>query len=161
MPKIDPMVSVITGGKVRSWPYKFQLLSSHLILRYSILHKIAMCNWLPTTHCTVVSKSFATFLFQVGMKRKFNLGKLVFKHILGHAENTSYQKALGCPSLIFGILLAQKPNLVTPTDILGSPAIEMRINHKLYKGHHFRNVPSGKRIGKMKEKVLARDHPRV
>ena len=63
------------------------------------------------------------------MKRKFNLGKLVFEHILEHTENVAYKKVLRYPSLIYGI---QKPNLVTPTDILGPPVIEMHINHKLY-----------------------------
>ena len=42
---------------------------------------------------------------------------------------------------------------MTHIDILGSPVIEMCINHKLYEGHHFRDVPSGKNIGKMKKKV--------
>ena len=32
------------------------------------------------------------------------MGKLMFEHILGHAENIAYQKALVYPSLIVGIL---------------------------------------------------------
>ena len=56
-------------------------------------------------------------------------------------------------SLIYGILTTQKPDLVTPIDILGPPVAKMRINHKLYEGHHFRDVPSWKNIGKIKEKV--------
>ena len=111
-----------------------------------------MRNWPPTTHHIVVSKGFITLLFQVGMKRKFNLGNPIFEHILGHVENTTYQKALRYPSLLFGILTAQKLNLVTPIDILGPSIAGMWINHKLYKGYHFRNVFSGKNIGK--EKVL-------
>ena len=112
-----------------------------------------MCNWLPTTHCTVVLKSFATLLFQVGMKKKFNMRKLTFEHIFGHVENPTYQKALGYSSLIFGILMAQKLDLVSPIDILRRLAAEMRINRKLYEGYYFRDVPSWKNIGKMKEKV--------
>ena len=30
----------------------------------------------------------------------------------------------------------------------------MRINHNLYKEHHFQDVPSRKKVGKMKEEVL-------
>ena len=88
------------------------------------------------------------------MKKKFNLGKIVFEHILGHAENATYRKALGYSLLIFGILMAQKIDLVSPTDILGPLAVEIHINHKLYEGYHFRDVPLRKNIGKMKEKVL-------
>ena len=84
------MVSLITGGKVITWLYKYNLPFSHLTSKYSILHKIAMCNWMPSTHRTDVTKSFSTLLFQIGMKRKFNIGKLMFEHILGHAENAAY-----------------------------------------------------------------------
>ena len=50
--------------------------------------------------------------------------------------------------------MAKKPNLVSPIDILGPLVAKMHINHKLYEGHHFRDVPLGENIGKMKEKVL-------
>ena len=75
----------------------------------------------------------------------------MLEHILGHAKNTAFQKALGYSLLIFGNLIDQKPHLVSPTNILGPLAAEMHINHKLYEGHHFINVPSRKNIGKMKE----------
>ena len=40
----DPMVSVITGGKVRTWPPRYNIRASHLTSRYYILYKMAMCN---------------------------------------------------------------------------------------------------------------------
>ena len=49
--------------------------------------------------------------------------------------------------------MAHKPNLLTPTDILGPQTADIRINHKLYEGHHFRDVPLWKKIGKMKERA--------
>ena len=69
--EIDPMVSIITEGKVRTWPQNFNLWSSHPTPRYSILHKIAMSNWALTTHHTTITKNFATLLFHIRMKRKF------------------------------------------------------------------------------------------
>ena len=77
----------------------------------------------------------------------------MFEHILGHAENTAYKKAIGHPSLIFGILIAQKTDIVTPTDVLGPPEAEMCINHKLFEGHHLRDVPSGKKAGRMSRRI--------
>ena len=153
------MVSVITRGKIRSWPYKYKLYSSHLTSKHFILHKIAMRNWLPTTHRTIVTKSFATLLFQIRMKKKFNLGKLVFEHILGHVENASYWKEIGYPSLIYWILTAQKSDLVDPTNILGPPTPKIRISHKLYVGHHFRDVPSMKKKYRENEEECPRDDP--
>ena len=49
--------------------------------------------------------------------------------------------------------MAQKPDLVMTTDILGHPIVEMCMKHKLYEGHHFKDIHSGNYIGKMKEKV--------
>ena len=78
------------------------------------------------------------------MKRKLNLGRLVFEHIIRHAKTVAYRKALGYPSLIFGILTKQNKDLVTDADILGPPASELRISHKLYEGHRLTDVPLGK-----------------
>ena len=76
------------------------------------------------------------------MEQKLYLGKLVFEHVLGHVKNLAYRKAIGYPSLIFWVLKGQKLNIVNPIDILGPLVVEMRINHKLYEGHHLRDVPS-------------------
>ena len=78
----------------------------------------------------------------------------MFEHILWHVETVTYNKVLGYPSLIFGILIEQNKDLVTTADILGPLIGELRISHKLYEGHHLRNVPSGKKGRIMKEKVL-------
>ena len=81
-PEIAPMVLVLTRGDMRDWLQKHNLWPSHLSTRYSILHKIAMTNWLATTHRTTIMKNFATFLFQISTKRKFNLGRPVLEHVL-------------------------------------------------------------------------------
>ena len=151
VPETYPMVSVIIGGNFRMCPQKYNLQSSHLTSRFSILHKIAMSNWLLTTHSTTITKNFTSLLFQIGMKRKFNLGKLVYEHVLGHTENPTYKKAIGYPSLIFRILKAQ---IVNPIDIMGLPAVNMRINHNLYERHHLRYAPSRRRKDNQKENFL-------
>ena len=81
------------------------------------------------------------------------MGKLVFEHVMGHANNATYRKGLGYPLLIFGILTALNLDLVTPTNILRPLLAKMRISHKLYEGHHLQDVPLGEKIGKMKNKV--------
>ena len=61
-------------------------------------------------------------------------------------------------SLIYGILIAQKLDIVIPIDILGHPTSELRINHNLYEGCHLRDVLFGKKLalleGKLKGKIL-------
>ena len=43
---------------------------------------------------------------------------------------------------------------MNPTDILGPPAVEKHINHKLHEGHHLRDVPYRKKKGQSKGKLL-------
>ena len=93
------------------WPVKYNLWSSQLTSRFSIMHKIAMCNWLPTTYHTIMIKNFTTLLFQIGMKRKFNMGKLVFEHILGHAKNSTYRKVIAYPCLYLEFSHLKRPIL--------------------------------------------------
>ena len=77
----------------------------------------------------------------------------MFKHVLGHAENPTYRTVIGYPSLIFWILKAQKLDMVNLTDFLGPPTIEICINHKLYEGHHLRDVHYGKKKAQSKGKL--------
>ena len=76
----------------------------------------------------------------------------MFELVLRHAENVAYQKALGYPSLIYGIITTQKPNLMTLVDILGPLTAELRISHKLY-GHHLQDVPSKKKTPSQARKL--------
>ena len=66
----------------------------------------------------------------------------MFKHILGHSKNAAYRKALGYSSLIYGILIEQKQDIVAPTNILGPSTSKLRISHKLYEWHHPQDVCS-------------------
>ena len=64
----------------------------------------------------------------------FNLGRLVFDHIPGHAESSTLKLVVGYPSFIFGILKDQSGFLMLQTDAFSSPPCEMRLNPKLFKG---------------------------
>ncbi|GAA0163831.1 hypothetical protein LIER_19605 [Lithospermum erythrorhizon] len=54
---------VLTGGAVNTWPVKGQIPSSRLSVKYAILHKVAVVNWVPTTPTTSVSKTMARVLY--------------------------------------------------------------------------------------------------
>ncbi|XP_019183582.1 PREDICTED: uncharacterized protein LOC109178416 [Ipomoea nil] len=66
----DVVAKTLTGEHTTSWPTgdKDYLLSSHLTSRYVILHRLALHNWLPSTHFNTVGKLLAGFLFRIGTK---------------------------------------------------------------------------------------------
>ena len=56
---LDDVAVELLGYKC-VWPNSNILKVADLNLKYNGLHKIALCNWLPTKHVTVVSRDFAT-----------------------------------------------------------------------------------------------------
>ena len=50
------VVNELTGFSVHEWPESNDVSSSVLTTKYSILHKIAIANWLPRLHLSTISK---------------------------------------------------------------------------------------------------------
>ena len=82
---------MLTHEKLSNWPAKGNLPSVVLSTRYSILHKIGIYNWLPWTHKSAVTKTFASLIFLIGTKQSFNLGHMMLDHILCHAKSRGSQ----------------------------------------------------------------------
>ncbi|KAH6797538.1 hypothetical protein C2S52_022092 [Perilla frutescens var. hirtella] len=115
---IDDVVSTVTGGLVTKWTNK--LSTSKLTFFYSVLHKITVCNWLPTTNSSVLTVDQAFLLFKLGTKILFNLGDYIFDCMLKAAAKSNTTSILHFPCLIYAILADQgvKPNkkkIVTET----------------------------------------------
>lgn len=108
----DLIIDELTGGKMKKWPAKGGLRAFALTHKYSILHKIGLKNWVPTTNHSKVAHELAEFLDRVGTKSPMNFGQMVFDHVGTYA----YKKRLGFPSLIFGIIQNQE-DVVTPEDV--------------------------------------------
>ena len=80
-----------------------------LTLKYNGLHKIALSNWPPTKHVTIVSRDFVTLLFGIGTGAPMHLGQIFFNLIVNHRCGYNKNQKLSFPSLIFGLLESQNP----------------------------------------------------
>ena len=98
-------VFVLTKGKYSSWPKNNNLHFSILSTRYSILHKIGVYNWLPITHKFTITKSLPSLLYLIGTKQSFNLGRLMFDHVLRHIESKAQKLGICYSSIFLGFLL--------------------------------------------------------
>lgn len=56
----------LSGGIVRSWPNDGQLPVASLTMKYTILHKICIANWIPSTHASTISAALGHFIYLVG-----------------------------------------------------------------------------------------------
>lgn len=84
---MDIVVSELTGGVVCTWPQTGRVRASALSHRYSVLHKIALHNWLPSAHRSTIHSEVALLLYNVVTKGCIDFGQLVFDHVTDHAES--------------------------------------------------------------------------
>ena len=138
-PSLDVIISELTGGLRKKWPRAKDFPSSELSVKHSILHKIAIKNWLPSSHRGGVRKKLATFLYTIGTKAPFNLGELMFEQVCRHEGSQAVELPLGYPSFIFDILMSQK-NIVGSSDKYGDDPKEIILGHKLFEGNHVPDI---------------------
>ncbi|XP_019161969.1 PREDICTED: uncharacterized protein LOC109158507 [Ipomoea nil] len=136
----DVVAKTLTGGQTTFWPTgdKDYLLSSHLTSRYVILHRLALHNWLPSAHFNTVGKLLAGFLFRIGTKMQFDLGKWIYNHVLTLVHPREQKVRLPFPNLIFGILTSHglKP---MPSEVI-SPTLLYTVDKRLLSGDRMKDV---------------------
>lgn len=139
---MDIVVAEITGGLLTSWPDSGGIRASCLSYTYSVLHKVALRNWMPNTHSSVVRQGLALVLYQIGTKGSFNFGQLVFDQVVKHAEKQVVGKPLGFPSLIFGIIQSQQ-DVLKGNDVFEPNAPLVVITDKLRNAaYHVNDAPT-------------------
>ena len=74
---LDHVAIELLGYKYM-WPKTNVLRVANLTLKYNGLHKIALSNWLPTKHVTILSQDFATLLNDIGTSAPLHLGQILF-----------------------------------------------------------------------------------
>ncbi|XP_050896468.1 uncharacterized protein LOC127103247 [Lathyrus oleraceus] len=88
--------------EVRKWPLKGKLVASKLSVKYAMLHKIGVANWVPTNHKSTVVVMLGKLIYVVGTKAKFDYGSYIFDQTLKHAGSFSVKGPIAFPSLICG-----------------------------------------------------------
>lgn len=86
---LDVVAKELYSGSMASCTSKDGLKASALTQKYSILHKIGMRNWVPTTNHSKGSTELADELYRVGTKSPLNFGQLIFDHICEHVGSSA------------------------------------------------------------------------
>ncbi|XP_050909682.1 uncharacterized protein LOC127123514 [Lathyrus oleraceus] len=69
----------ITTRQVKGWLVKKHLPAGKLSVKYDILHKIGVANWVPTNHISTIANTLGRFIFAVRTKVKFDYGRFMFE----------------------------------------------------------------------------------
>ncbi|XP_050916065.1 uncharacterized protein LOC127131174 [Lathyrus oleraceus] len=108
----NKICQVITANQVRKWPLKGKFVASKLSVKYAMLHKIGAANWVPTN----------------------------YKSTVAHAGSFSVKGPIAFPSLIYGIVLNQFPNILIENDSVKKRDSPMSFKHNLCLGTHVPDI---------------------
>nr|GMD14474.1 uncharacterized protein LOC109181161 [Ipomoea batatas] len=169
-PDYDLIASCLSNSHYRTWPKRDtkkpgkqgDLESSFLPSSYAILLRMATTNWLPTVTVHSVSKKMVVLLFKIRNNIPFNLGELIFDHIMAfrHGQGKEDKVLLPFSSLIYGILCKQGFRKHPQEEEL-SPTSMYSIDRRLFFKSHLDDcstfksavVPEGESVSSTRSRV--------
>nr|GMD28204.1 uncharacterized protein LOC109181161 [Ipomoea batatas] len=169
-PDYDLIASSLSNSHYRTWPKRDtkkpgkqgDIESSFLPSSYAILLRMATTNWLPTVTVHSVSKKMDVLLFKIRNNIPFNLGELIFDHIMAfrHGQGKEDKVLLPFSSLIYGILCKQGFRKHPQEEEL-SPTSVYSIDRRLFFKSHFDDcstfksavVPEGESVSSTRSRV--------
>ena len=145
---LDVIISKLTEGSRKKWPRAKHFPSSELSVKYSILHKIAIKNWLPSSHREGVRKKLVTLLYIVGTRLYSILENLFLSRFVVMQDHKLSSFPLGIPlsSLRYPCLKRTLCFLMTSMRMIRkreNDPKEIRLSHKLFEGKHVADIEGG------------------
>ncbi|XP_038904458.1 uncharacterized protein LOC120090822 [Benincasa hispida] len=74
-PSLRDLVFELIGEARSTWPRRGQLPTAGLNVKYTLLHRIGIYSWCPSSHKSSLSIALATLMYQVGTRAQFNYDK--------------------------------------------------------------------------------------
>uniref|UniRef100_A0A1S4E0U5 Putative plant transposon protein domain-containing protein n=1 Tax=Cucumis melo TaxID=3656 RepID=A0A1S4E0U5_CUCME len=139
-PTPERLAKELTGGTVPVWLVDGQLPIASLTVKYSILHRIEITNWILSMHASTISTSLGHFVYLVGTGVKVNVGEFIFNHLLRHVDTFAIHILICFPRILSGFILAQQSTILTSLDIVGSAPRVISLSMRLFQGAHFPDV---------------------
>ncbi|XP_057452484.1 uncharacterized protein LOC130744312 [Lotus japonicus] len=137
---LDTISEELTGGKVTKWPAKKLLSIGYLTVKYAILNRIGVVNWIPSNHTSAVSAMLAKLIYRIGTEIHFDFGSFVFTQTLKHAETCAVKLPVSFPSLLTAIILKQHPHILGVNDVPFPRGNPITLDHRLFLEPHVLDI---------------------
>ncbi|KAA0068134.1 uncharacterized protein E5676_scaffold392G00130 [Cucumis melo var. makuwa] len=138
---LERLVKELTYCTIPVWHVDGQLLVASLIIKYVILHKIGILNWIPSTHVSTISTSLGHFIYLIGTGVRVNVGEFFFNHLLRHVDTFAIHILIHFPRLLSNFLVSQRPSILAPVNVVGSAPKVIYLSMRLFQVLHVSNVP--------------------
>uniref|UniRef100_A0A9I9EDY8 Putative plant transposon protein domain-containing protein n=1 Tax=Cucumis melo TaxID=3656 RepID=A0A9I9EDY8_CUCME len=113
---LECLAAELTRGIVPVWPVDGQLPVASLTVKYAILHRIGISNWIPFNHSSTTSTSMGHFVYLVGTGVKVNVGEFIFNHLLHHVDTYVIHIPIFFPRILSEFILSQHSDILTLLD---------------------------------------------
>ncbi|XP_057418820.1 uncharacterized protein LOC130713034 [Lotus japonicus] len=137
---LDTIAEELTGGKVTKWPAKKLLSTGYLTVKYAILNRIGVVNWIPSNHTSAISAMLAKLIYRIGTEIHFDFGSFVFTQTLKHAETCAVKLPVSFPSLLTAIILTQHPHILGVNDVPFPRGNPITLDHRLFLEPHVLDI---------------------
>ncbi|XP_057452816.1 uncharacterized protein LOC130744668 [Lotus japonicus] len=137
---LDNVAEELTAGKVKKWPSKKLLSPGFLSVKYAILNRIGVVNWIPSNHTSGVSAMLTKLIYRIGTEIHFDFGSFVFTQTLKHAETCAVKLPVSFPSLLTAIILKQHPHILGVNDVPFSRGNPITLDHRLFLEPHVLDI---------------------
>ena len=117
-----------------------KLPASKLSVKYAILHKIEVANWVPTNHTSTISIGLGKFIYAIGNQKLFDYGTYIFDQTIKHAGTYAIKMPIAFPSLICGIILNKHPGILSGNDVVCKRESALILHFKLFLGKHVPDI---------------------
>lgn len=119
---------------------KGRVSSVMLSVKYAILNRIGVINWVPTTHSSTIATGLARFIYSIGTGTDADYGSYIFDQTMPHGKSWAVKLAIDFPSLLCGIILSQHPNILIPEDEPCKRESPISFHSKLFEGKHVADI---------------------
>ncbi|CAI8599361.1 unnamed protein product [Vicia faba] len=117
MEVIDNTICIkISAERVTYWPRKKKLSVSDLTIKYVVLNRIGVVNWVPKNDTSLITIRLGKFIYIVGTKTKVDFGNYVFEQIVKHTRSYGVKMPIAFPTIICGIIMNQHPGILNILD---------------------------------------------
>ncbi|XP_057440676.1 uncharacterized protein LOC130732692 [Lotus japonicus] len=137
---LDKVAKELTTGQVKKWPAKKLLSTGLLSVKYAILNRIGVVNWILSHHTSAVSAILAKLIYKIGTEIAFDFGSLVFAQTLKHAETCAVKLPISFPSLLTAIILKQHPDILRMDDVAFPKGTPITLDHRLFLDPHVLDI---------------------
>ncbi|XP_050902649.1 uncharacterized protein LOC127114961 [Lathyrus oleraceus] len=132
-------VEIITK-QVKEWTRKGKLSATSLSVKYVILHKIGVANWVPTNHISSIATRLGKFIYIVGTKSSFDFGSYVFDKIMKHVASYAVKMLNVFSSLICGVIMSQHPSILINFNSVYKRDHPLSLHYRLFTRKHVPDI---------------------